>query len=553
MRTLSSLSGGIRYGFCTFFVFAIFVGFSSRVLGSNGGLTVNPSTVNFANVLVGTSQAKSVTLANSGGPKVTITQATLTGAGFTLSGLSFPVTLAGGQSVTCTVTYTPQSTASASGSVLITVSTQTNNGKGNNTPSSGSSTIYTVSLSGTAVMSSTTAAGNLAPSPSSINFSPSIQIGSSQSLPETLTNVGGSNVTISQATTSGSGFSVGTSGLPVTLSPGQSAIFTVTFAPTASGNATGNLAIASNASTSIINIPLAGTVMTPAVLSASSLTMSFGTLQLGSSQPQYETLTNSGGSSLTITQATMSGAGFSLSGLSVPQSLSPGQSVTFTLTFAPTITGTSNGTLAVASNASDPNLNITLSGTGSSPGQLGASPGSITFSSAVVVGTSATQTASLTATGASVTISSATSNSSEFAITGISLPKTLAAGQSVPFTVTFTPQASGTASGNISFLSNASNSTLSEPVSGSGTAAIQHSVDLSWSPSTSSVTGYNVYRGGTSGGPYTKINSALDSSTNYVDSSVQAGQTYYYVTTAVISTGAESAYSNQVQAVIPSP
>jgi len=101
----------------------------------------------------------------------------------------------------------------------------------------------------------------------------------------------------------------------------------------------------------------------------------------------------------------------------------------------------------------------------------------------------------------------------------------------------------------LSFSSNASTSSA-ESLTGDG---IQHSVSLSWTASTSTVVGYNVYRGGTSGGPYTRINSALDSNTSYMDSSVQAGQTYYYVTTAVDSTGAESAYSNQVQGVIPSP
>jgi fibronectin type 3 domain-containing protein len=34
---------------------------------------------------------------------------------------------------------------------------------------------------------------------------------------------------------------------------------------------------------------------------------------------------------------------------------------------------------------------------------------------------------------------------------------------------------------------------------------------------------------------------------------VQAGQTYYYVTTAVDGTGLESPYSNQVKTIIPSP
>jgi fibronectin type 3 domain-containing protein len=67
------------------------------------------------------------------------------------------------------------------------------------------------------------------------------------------------------------------------------------------------------------------------------------------------------------------------------------------------------------------------------------------------------------------------------------------------------------------------------------------------------VVGYNVYRGSVTGGPYTEIDSVLNASTNYVDNSVQAGQTYYYVATAVDGSGVESGYSNQVKAAIPTP
>src|SRR5438132_1238235 len=80
-----------------------------------------------------------------------------------------------------------------------------------------------------------------------------------------------------------------------------------------------------------------------------------------------------------------------------------------------------------------------------------------------------------------------------------------------------------------------------------------HIVDLSWTASTSVVAGYNIYRGTVSGGPYTRINASLEPATLYTDSAVQAGQTYYYVTTAVDSSGVESGYSNVVQAVVPTP
>jgi fibronectin type 3 domain-containing protein len=76
-------------------------------------------------------------------------------------------------------------------------------------------------------------------------------------------------------------------------------------------------------------------------------------------------------------------------------------------------------------------------------------------------------------------------------------------------------------------------------------------VDLTWTASTD-VAGYNIYRGTVSGGPYTMINSSLDSTTNYSDSTVVSG-TYYYVATAVNSESQESAYSTQVTAIIPNP
>src|SRR5208282_5336035 len=82
--------------------------------------------------------------------------------------------------------------------------------------------------------------------------------------------------------------------------------------------------------------------------------------------------------------------------------------------------------------------------------------------------------------------------------------------------------------------------------------ATAHSVNLSWDASTSQqVIGYNVYRGTNPNGPYTQINSSLDPNTSYTDSTVQSGQTYYYVTTAVNSDNTQSEYSNQTEAQIP--
>ena len=95
---------------------------------------------------------------------------------------------------------------------------------------------------------------------------------------------------------------------------------------------------------------------------------------------------------------------------------------------------------------------------------------------------------------------------------------------------------------------------ITATLGGACTATFNHYASLSWTPSASSnVIDYNVYRGTTPGGPYTKINPSLVSATSYTDSSVAAGQTYYYVATAVDNSNNESAYSTEAQAVVPSP
>lgn len=287
-------------------------------------------------------------------------------------------------------------------------------------------------------------------------------------------------------------------------------------------------------------------------LAASSSSVGFGNIPVGSSHTEYATLTNSGRSTVTISDATVTGAGFDLNGLSLPLSLNPSQSITFSVLFSPKAGGAASGAVAVVSDASNPNLAIALSGTGVSSGQLASSAGALNFGS-VAVGTSKALTVSLTAGGSSVTLTSAASTSPEFRLAGLSFPKTIAAGESAQVTLTFTPQSSGAASGSISLTSNAANTPVVETLTGSGAATASHAVSLRWNPSSSTVAGYNVYRSTTSGGPFLKINPAPAAGTSYLDTAVQGGKTYYYVSTAVSPGGLESKYSGQLQAAIPSP
>lgn len=69
--------------------------------------------------------------------------------------------------------------------------------------------------------------------------------------------------------------------------------------------------------------------------------------------------------------------------------------------------------------------------------------------------------------------------------------------------------------------------------------------------STSAVAGYNIYRGTQTAGPYTKLDSSYTVGTTYTDTTVQSAQNYFYVATAVDSTGMESSYSNEIPVAVP--
>lgn len=503
-----------------------------------GQITVSSSNLNFGSVPVGGSLIMPVAITNTYKVDATISQAMVSGAGFTFAGPNLPISVAPQQTVSLAISFAPQTVGGLSGT--LTVSGSASWGGHNTSHSNG----VTVMLSGTGLMSGYLTA------PSSMNLG-NVAVGSSKTQALTLSNSGGSSLSISGVTVSGTGFTVSGLAFPYTLPAGANATLSVTFTATTTGTDNATLSISSNASDPSVAVSLTGTTPTAGYLSAPA-SLNLGNVAVGSSQTQALTVSNSGGSSLTISGATVSGSGFSVSGLTFPYTLAAGGSASLSVIFTPSTTGTDSATLSLTSNASDPTVGVSLSGSGTtSSGTLGVTPGSMSFGS-VTIGTTQIQSGSLTASGGSVTVSSSSSSNSAFTLGGFTLPVTLAAGQNLPFTVTFAPTAAAAASANISFFTSNSTS-ASETASGSG-ATIQHSVDLSWNASTSpTISGYNVYRGTVSAGPYVRINSALDSALSYSDSTVQSGQTYYYVTTAIDFTGVESAYSTAVQAVIPFP
>jgi hypothetical protein len=491
-------------------------------------LTINPASVAFGNVAVGTSAAQNVTLTNSGSGSLNITGAAPSGTGFSFTGLAAQM-ISAGASVTFPVKFSPSSAGSATGSISI------------NSNALGSPA--TVALSGTGVQ------GQLTANPANLNFG-NVLVGNNRSQTITLINGGTASVAVSSGSASGAGYSI--SGLSATtLKPGQSTAFTAQFSPSGVGTANGNISITSNAPNSSLTISLGGTGIQPQ-LGANPSSASFGNVIIGNSNSQTINLTNGGTAAVSLSQANVSGAGFSISGLTaLPMTINPGMSTTFNAVFTPTATGSVTGSISVVSNTPNSSLAIPLSGTGlTATHLLSASPTSLSFST-VNVGSSNSLSVTLTNTGNSnVTISAVTASGAAFNTSGAS-GTTLAPTQSATLNVTFAPSVAGAVSGSVAIASNATNSPAIA-LSGTGVQQVSRSVVLAWTASTSNgVVGYNLYRSTVSGGPYVILDSSAVSIDTYTDSNVQPGTTYFYVVRSVDSIGTESVNSSQVQATIP--
>ena len=86
---------------------------------SAGTLAASPGSQTFGNVGVGQSQAKSVTVSNIGGTSVTVSQASVSSAAFSISGLTLPVTIDAGQSVAFNLVFAPKSAGAVNGTVIL--------------------------------------------------------------------------------------------------------------------------------------------------------------------------------------------------------------------------------------------------------------------------------------------------------------------------------------------------------------------------------------------------------------------------------------------------
>jgi putative Ig domain-containing protein/centrosomal CEP192-like protein len=212
--------------------------------------------------------------------------------------------------------------------------------------------------------------------PTNVDFG-NVVDGSTNSQAVQISNTGNTNLTVSQANVSGTGFKISGLTLPLSLNAGQASVFNVQFTPPSTGSMTGSVSFVSNAPNSPATLPLSGSGVAATAtltLSASPTSVSFGSVNLNTLVTQNVTVTNTGNSNVTISQITVSGTGFSMSGPGTPVTLSPAQKLVVVVGFDPLLAGSANGSLSVVSNASSSPNTVSLTGNGLSVGAPDLTP-----------------------------------------------------------------------------------------------------------------------------------------------------------------------------------
>jgi streptogramin lyase len=316
-------------------------------------VSLSATSLSFGNQKVGTQSAsQSVTLTNTGGSALTISSVTVTGADASsfIFGSTCGSSVAAGASCTIHGHFTPTTTGSLSAAVTIT--------------DNAASSPQSITLSGA---TPTSAAVSL--SATSITFGNQALGTTSSSQSVTLTNTGGSALTISSVTVTGadaSSFIFGST-CGSSVAAGASCTIHGHFTPTTTGSLSAAVTITDNASGSPQSIALSGTSPTPAAVSLSATNISFGNQKVGTeSASQSVTLTNTGGSALTITSVAVKGADASsfVFGSTCGASVVAGGSCSIHGHFAPTVTGPLSASVTITDNASGSPQSISLSGTG---------------------------------------------------------------------------------------------------------------------------------------------------------------------------------------------
>jgi hypothetical protein len=220
-------------------------------------------------------------------------------------------------------------------------------------------------------------------------------------------------------------------------------------------------------------VDLTGTAGTAPIVALSASTLPFSTQQaVGvTSSPLALTVTNTGTAALTFTSVVATGDFAVASNNCTPglQVTTPASNCTITVTFTPTVAGSSVGSLTLIDNAPDAPQIILLTGTGVALPAVTLSATSLAFGNQTVNLTSSAQTISVTNSGSGTLTVGTIAATAPFAETN-SCTSVAPAG-TCTISVTFTPTAAGLATGTLSIADNATGSPQTITLNGTGVAA----------------------------------------------------------------------------------
>lgn len=413
--------------------------------------SLSPTSLSFPAQSVGvTSAAQAVTFSNVGTAPLTI--AGIATAGDFATSSTCAATLAPGASCTLTATFTPLVAGTRTGTITIS----------DDAPGAP----HVVALSGAGVSSGVP----ILSVPSGVTFPPT-QVGTqSASTNVTVLNAGPAVLLIAASEIVGSDFVLGSDGCTgVAVVPNTTCTLNLIFVPSSTGSILATLRFVSNADGSPTYVTLAGTGTSAptGTLAASPDSLAFADQLTGStSAPRAVTVTNTGNYPVNVSSVNASAE--------FPQSndctrIAPGGSCSVSVTFRPTVSGARTGALTLVSDASNPSLQVALSGRG-------------TFIPAPVIRLSATSLAfgnRLTGVASSpqeVTLSNV--GSADLAIGGFVIkgeftqtnncPALVSPGASCRINVNFAASVPGDRTGTLQVSSNAASGNASVDLTGKG-------------------------------------------------------------------------------------
>jgi hypothetical protein len=343
--------------------------YSSSLDGNVVGLP-HDGVLSFTDTAVNSATLSSIVLFNRGSGNGQVQSITTTGDAFSLLSLPLlPTSLVPLGNLQFQVRYRPRQAGNDTGTLNITF-------EGGET--------YSVALKGKGIasyLSYTLVPPNGTPAalvPGQTIQVPSIAVNSKTSLSIKLQNNSGLDITVNSIAVSGTAYQIADLPfLPLSMPPGDTQYFTLTFAPTQTGVQTGRLRIGNDtfelsgegtgSSSSVSYSYTSSTGVTPVSPSGNIV---FANLRVGQSSTIQFTVQNTGSAATALSSVAVlpSGTGkpsFTLASLpALPATIQPNESVSFVVRFTPLTTGLITASLRVNSDT------FTLSGVGTTPDPL---------------------------------------------------------------------------------------------------------------------------------------------------------------------------------------